>query len=110
MDAVREEENVGRVIKLASIITLDTLDGVTKLRGHIGEEVREGGEGVSLTAQQKGRRVVSAIIMVDQVILVIRDTKNMGGPEVTMYEVKGQTTREEELGKDNRTCQPSWQA
>jgi hypothetical protein len=27
----------------------------------------------------------------------------MGGPEFTMYEIKGQTTLEEELGKGNQT-------
>jgi hypothetical protein len=39
---MREEESIGGVIKLMFIITLDTLDGATKLRGHVGEEVREG--------------------------------------------------------------------
>jgi hypothetical protein len=37
MDTVREEESVGRVIEFASIIALDTPDGVTKLRVHRGE-------------------------------------------------------------------------
>jgi hypothetical protein len=31
-------------MKLSSIITLDTLDGATKLRGHISQELKEGGE------------------------------------------------------------------
>jgi hypothetical protein len=39
LDAVREEESVGGVIKLPSIITLDAMDGVVKLRGHKGKEV-----------------------------------------------------------------------
>jgi hypothetical protein len=34
-------------------------------------------------------RVLGAIIEDDQVILVTRDTQNRGGPEVTVYEVKG---------------------
>jgi hypothetical protein len=39
-DVVREEESAGEgVIKLASIIILDALDGATKLRGHKGKEV-----------------------------------------------------------------------
>jgi hypothetical protein len=46
LDAVREEENVEGVIKLASIISLHTLDGATKLHGHIAEEVRASGEDV----------------------------------------------------------------
>jgi hypothetical protein len=82
---MREEESVGGgVIKLASIIALDTPDGVAK-----GEEVGEGGEGVKLLAQRKGPRVVGAVIEDDQVILVTRDTQNRGGPEVTVCGVKG---------------------
>jgi hypothetical protein len=46
---VREEESAGRgVIKLASIIALDAPEGATKLCGHKGEEVGDGGEGVGL--------------------------------------------------------------
>jgi hypothetical protein len=90
LDIVRKEESAGgRVIKLASIIALDAPDGVAKLRGHKGKEVGEGGEGVRLLAQQKSPRVVGAIIEDDQVILVTRDTRNRGGPKVTVYEVKG---------------------
>jgi hypothetical protein len=38
LDTVREEESVGGgVIKLTSIIVLDTLDGATKLCGHKGK-------------------------------------------------------------------------
>jgi hypothetical protein len=32
---------------------------------------------------------VGAVIEDDQVILVTRDTRNRGGPKVTVYEVKG---------------------
>jgi hypothetical protein len=46
----------------------------SNLRGHKGEEVGEGGEGARLLAQQKGLRVVGAVIEDDQVILVTRDT------------------------------------
>jgi hypothetical protein len=87
---VREEESAGGgVINLASIITLDAPDGAAKLRGHKGKEVREGGEGVRLLAQRKSPRVVGEVIENDQVILVTRDTRNKGGPKVTVYEVKG---------------------
>jgi hypothetical protein len=104
LDTVREEESVGGgVIKLASIIALDTPNGVDKLRGTKGEEVGEDGEGIKLLVQRKGPRVVSAVIKDDHVILVTRDTQNRGGPEVTVYEVKG-STREEAQGKGNRTC------
>jgi hypothetical protein len=39
--------------------------------------------------QQKGPRVVSAIIEDDQVLIVTKVTENRGGLEVTVYEVKG---------------------
>jgi hypothetical protein len=98
MDAVREEESAsGGVIKLASIIALDALDGAAKLRRHKGKEVGEGGEGVRLLAQRKGPRVVGAVIEDDQVILVTRDTWNRGDSKVTVYEGKGRRAREEEL-------------
>jgi hypothetical protein len=87
---VREEESAGGgVIKLTSIIALDTPDGAAKLRRHKGEEVGEGGEYVKLLAQRKSPQVVSALIEDDQVILVTRDTRNRGGPKVVVYEVKG---------------------
>jgi hypothetical protein len=86
---VREEESAGRgVIKLVSTITLDAPDGVAKLRGHKGE-VRAGGECVRLLVQRKDPRVVGAVIEDDQVILVTKDTQSRGGPERSVYEVKG---------------------
>jgi hypothetical protein len=89
LDAMREEEHAdGVVIKLVFIITLDAPDGATKLRGHKGKEVREGGEGVGLLAQRESPQVVDAVIKDDQVILVTRDTRNRGSPKVTVYEVK----------------------
>jgi hypothetical protein len=89
LDIVREEEGAGGgVIKLASIIALNTPDGLAKPHGHKGEEVGEGREGVRLMAQQKGPRIVGAVIEDDQLILVTWDTQNREGPEVTMYEVK----------------------
>jgi hypothetical protein len=55
LDTVREEESVGGgVIKLMSIIAMEASDGACKLRGHKGEELVEGGEGVKLLAQWKG--------------------------------------------------------
>jgi hypothetical protein len=72
-----------------SIIALDAPDGTTKLRVHKGKEVGEGGEGVELLVQRENPRVVGAVIEDDQVILVTKDTRNRGGPKVTVYEVKG---------------------
>jgi hypothetical protein len=86
---VREEETAGGgVIKLASIIALDAPDGVTKLCGHKGKEVGDGGECVRLLALRKSLQLVGAVIEDDHVILVTRDTQNRGGPKVTVYEVK----------------------
>jgi hypothetical protein len=48
---MREEEGVGGVIKLISIVTLDTPHGTTKLCGHIGEKVGKGGKHVRLMAR-----------------------------------------------------------
>jgi hypothetical protein len=79
---MREEESAGGVIKLMSIIALDTPDGATKLCGHKCKEVGEGGEGVGLLAQRESPRVVGAVIEDYQVILVTRDTWNRGGPKV----------------------------
>jgi hypothetical protein len=42
LDTVRGRKSAGGVIELLSIIALDTLDGVSKLRGHVSKEVREG--------------------------------------------------------------------
>ena len=41
LNAVGEEERArGRVVELASVVTLNGLNGTTKLSGHPGEEVR----------------------------------------------------------------------
>jgi hypothetical protein len=47
MDAMRLEERAGaEIIELATIITLNALDGDPKLCANISKEVRKGGEGV----------------------------------------------------------------
>jgi hypothetical protein len=44
LDIVRKEEGAsGGVVKLTSIVALDTSDGITKLRGHISKKVRAWG-------------------------------------------------------------------
>jgi hypothetical protein len=40
LDTVRKEKGAGGVVKLTSIVALDTSDGITKLCGHISEKVR----------------------------------------------------------------------
>jgi hypothetical protein len=49
LDTVRKEEGAsGGVIKLTSIVALDTLNGTTKLRGYISEKMTNSGERVRL--------------------------------------------------------------
>ena len=49
LDAVGEEEGMrSMIVKLASIIALNTLNGDTKLRSHIGKEIRQGRKSVRL--------------------------------------------------------------
>ena len=44
-----EEEGAGSmIVELASIIALNTLNGDTKLRSHIGKEIRQGRKSVRL--------------------------------------------------------------
>jgi hypothetical protein len=88
---MREEESAGEIIKLTFIITLDALDGASKLRGHKGEEMGEGGEGVRLLVQWKCPRVVGAVIEDDQVILVTRDSEQ---ERYKGYSVRGQRVKQ----------------
>jgi hypothetical protein len=85
---VTEEESAGGVIKLSSIIALDTSDGTTKLRGHVCEEVGECEEGEKLMAQQKSSQVMSAIIKNNQVVVISRDIENKRCPNVTVDQIK----------------------
>ena len=108
LDTVRKEEGAGRgVIELPSIITLNTPNGATKLRGYVSGKVREGGEGVGLMAQRKGPRVMSAIIENNQVVLISRNTEYRRGSKIQWIKSKGRTALEDELGNGNLTCLPS---
>jgi hypothetical protein len=66
------------------------------------------GEVIRLMVQRRGPRVASAIIEDDQVILVTRDTKNRGGSEVTMYEVKGMKEGGRETGSGSSGGAGRW--
>jgi hypothetical protein len=46
------------VIKLPSVIVMNTPDGATELSRHPRKEVRNTGEGVRLTTERKGSQVV----------------------------------------------------
>jgi mRNA-degrading endonuclease toxin of MazEF toxin-antitoxin module len=86
---VRKEEGAsGGVVKLTSIVTLDTPDGTTKLRRHISEKVRERGERVRLMAQQKGPRVMSTTIQNNQIVLISRNIGYRRSSKITMDQIK----------------------
>jgi hypothetical protein len=89
LDTMREEEGVGGgVIKLTSIVALDTPDGTTKLCRHISEKVRKSGEHVRLMAQRKGPRVMSTIIQNNQIVLISRTTGYKRSPKIAMDQIK----------------------
>jgi mRNA-degrading endonuclease toxin of MazEF toxin-antitoxin module len=84
----KEEGESGGVVKLTSIVTLDTPDGTTKLRRHISEKVRERGERVRLMAQQKGPRVMSTTIQNNQIVLISRNIGYRRSSKITMDQIK----------------------
>jgi hypothetical protein len=49
----QEEDAGGRVIKLTSIVALDSFDSPTELSRHIGKEIGQSSEGVRFTFQGK---------------------------------------------------------
>jgi hypothetical protein len=85
---VRKEGASGGVVKLTSIVTLDTPDGITKLRGHISEKVRERGERVRLMVRRKGPRVMSTIIHNNQIVLISRNIGYRRSPKIAMDQIK----------------------
>ena len=77
LDAVGEEESTGSVVvDLATIITLDTLNGNTELCGNIGKEIRQGRESIRLQPQWKSLEVMRKIIEYDKIILAARYARN----------------------------------
>lgn len=69
----KKEGTGAEVVKLTTIIALDTLNGHAVLCSDIGKKVRQCGKGVRLEVQRKRPVVVRKIIEDDQVILVTRD-------------------------------------
>lgn len=45
---LEEEGPRGRMVELTSIVTLNTLNGATKLSGHVGEKMCQSGKGFRL--------------------------------------------------------------
>jgi hypothetical protein len=78
---VREEEGTrGGVIKLMTIVTLDSLDGEAKLCGHPSEEVKKRGKSIKLRTQGKSPRIVRKIINHHKIVLISRDTDDRRCP------------------------------
>jgi hypothetical protein len=78
---MREEESTrGGVIKLATIVTLDGLDGEAELCGHPSEEMKKRGKSIRLRTQGKGPRVMREIIDHHKIVLITRNTDNRRGP------------------------------
>src|SRR6185312_5160245 len=89
LNTPREEERTGGGdVELPPVVTLDGLNGEAELSGHLGKEVEEGGEGLRLGAQRKRPRVVREIIHHDQIVLITRKAKYIGGSQVTVNKIK----------------------
>ena len=48
-----EERAGSEIIELATVVALNSLDGGTKLRAHVGEKVGQGRKGVRLNTQRE---------------------------------------------------------
>jgi hypothetical protein len=78
---VREEESSGGgVIKLATIVTLDGLDGEAELCGHPRKEVEERGKRIRLRTERKSPRIMRKIINNHKIVLIARNTDNRRCP------------------------------
>jgi len=74
---VKEEElTSGGIIKFTIVVTLDALDGGTKLCADIAKEVRESRECLRLEAKRDSPKKMRAIIQNDEVVFVIGDASN----------------------------------
>ena len=65
-----EERARGGVVELVPVVTLNGLNGTTKLSGHPGEEVRERLESIGFQAQRKSSGVMGEIIDNHQVAFI----------------------------------------
>jgi hypothetical protein len=78
---MREEESTrGGVIKLATIVKLDGLDGEAELCGHPSEEMKKREKSIRLRTQGKGPRVMREIIDYHKIVLITRNTDNRRDP------------------------------
>jgi len=92
-DAIGEEKGACRgVIELATIVTLNALDGATELCLHIREKVSQGGKGFRFKPKRERPQKMRAIIKNDKIILVPLPTimdDERGGRNKEMLPVSG---------------------
>ena len=71
LNAMGEKERMrGGIVELTSVVTLNGLNGTTKLSRHPGEEVRERLESIGFQAQGKSPGVMGEIIDNHQVVFI----------------------------------------
>ena len=71
LNAVGEEERArGGVVELAPVVTLNGLNGTTKLSGHLGEEVGKRLESFGFQAQRKSPGVMGKVINNHRVVFI----------------------------------------
>jgi hypothetical protein len=81
LNTVRDKEcSGGGVIKLTTIVTLDSLDGETELCGHPSKEVKERGKCIRLRTEGKNPRIMRKIINHHKIVLITRNTQNRRRP------------------------------
>jgi hypothetical protein len=85
-DTMSEEECAGAgVVKLAPVVTLDTLDGAVELGGNKGEKVSKSGKRVRLKFKGKHPRKVRAIIKNNEIIFITEKAQNRRCPQIIVY-------------------------
>jgi hypothetical protein len=71
VDAAGDEERSGAgVVKLAPVVTLDSLHRSSKLCGGVGDESGKCAESVRFETQRKSPQVMSAVIKNNQIIFI----------------------------------------
>jgi hypothetical protein len=85
----KKEGARGRVVKLAAVIALKSMNRATELGGDPSEEVGEGGKAIGLEPLGKSLGKMREIIYGDQVVYVTRESEDRRSLEITMDKIKG---------------------
>jgi hypothetical protein len=84
-----EEEHAGTgVIKLATVVALNNLNGGAELSTNIAKKMRQSRKGVRFQFQRERPQKMRAIIKNDQIIFKARDTNDGRRPQITVNEIK----------------------